>query len=100
MLSLDQKELGDIIGLSEASVSRMAHQSRWVEIAGKEGEMALLFIRMIRSLSALLGGRETEMQKWFNGFNSGLGGIPRELIKTIRGLLNVSEYLDAMRGKV
>jgi plasmid maintenance system antidote protein VapI len=100
LLGLSQKDLADVIGISEAGISRLVNRGKALSIGGKETELALQFIRVFRSLGALLGGRETEMRKWLDAPNSALQGVPRELIKTLPGLFHVTQYLDAMRGKV
>src|SRR2546428_584415 len=66
----------------------------------EEGELAILFIRMFRSLDALVGGDVDSARKWLHAENSHLAGVPARLIQTVTGLVDVVEYLDAMRGKV
>jgi len=100
LLGLTQKELADIIGMSEAGVSRLANRAKDLPADGKQVELALQLIRVFRSLGALLGGRETEMRQWMDAPNGALHGIPRDLIKTLPGLFHVTDYLDYMRGKV
>jgi uncharacterized protein (DUF2384 family) len=100
LLGFAQKELANIIGVSEAGISRLVNQGQTLASNAKETEIALQFIRVFRSLGALVGGHEREMQRWLDAPNRTLNGVPRELLKTITGLFHVSEYLDAMRGKV
>ena len=75
------------------------HQGHPLSPKDKEGEIALLFLRIFRSLDALFGGRETDMQKWFDSPNRYLNGIPRHHVKSLQGLFDVVTYLDAMRGQ-
>src|SRR5712664_2746079 len=56
LLAVSQKHLATVLGVSEASLSRLAKGLRQVEPNTKEGELALLFIRIFRSLDALVGG--------------------------------------------
>ena len=100
ILQLSQKDLGRIVGLSEASASRLFAGRRSVSLDTKEGELAVLFVRMFRSLDALFGGNEENARAWLHAENSHLAGVPAELIQTVTGLVNVIEYLDAMRGRV
>jgi len=100
LLDLSQKDLARIVGVSPASMSRLARGARPIQPESKEGECALLLIRIFRSLDALLGGREADVRTWFNAENRHLAGVPAERVKTITGLVNVAEYLDAMRGKL
>src|SRR5688500_6050913 len=48
-LGLRSRQLGEVLGLSEASVSR-AKSGRWITPDSKSGELALLFLRLFRSL--------------------------------------------------
>jgi hypothetical protein len=98
LLDLSQKDLARVIGVSPATVSRLAHRS--LDLSAKEGELAVLFIRMFRSLDALVGGDLVSARKWLHAENTHLAGVPARLIQTVTGLVDVVEYLDAMRGKV
>jgi predicted XRE-type DNA-binding protein len=98
-LELSQKELARILGLSEASVSRIMSGKLCVDVDRKEGELALLLVRLFRSLDALVG-EEKKARAWFHAHNRHLGGVPAERVRTIEGLVHVSEYLDAMRGQM
>lgn len=99
-LGLTQKEQAHILGLSAASLSRLARGAREVDVAGKEGELALLLVRLYRSLDPLNGGDEAKNREWLHAENHHLGGKPSELIRSIQGLVYVVEYLDAMRGRL
>jgi hypothetical protein len=98
-LGLRSRELAAIIGASEASVSRL-QRGRTIDPAGKEGELALLFLRMYRSLDALFGGEEAQARAWLHADNRHVGGVPAERVTTVQGLVDVVQYLDAMRGRV
>ena len=98
-LGLSQKDLAEILGVSAATLSRLQNE-RSIEPDSKEGELALLFLRLYRSLDALLGGDTHRCRKWIHAKNHHLAGTPAELIKTVTGLVYVTDYLDAMRGKV
>ena len=93
-----QGDLGKTIGVSDASVSRLFSEQRTIDPQSKEGELAIHFLRLYRSLDALLGGDEAA-RKWFHAPNRHLQGTPAELVKTVQGLFDVIQYLDAMRGK-
>ena len=98
-LDLQQKSLALILGVSSASLSRLS-QGRLIRPETKEGELAVLFVRLFRSLDALFGGDEDASRKWLHTRNAHLGGVPAELIRTVQGLVHAVEYLDAMRGKL
>jgi len=97
---LTQKELALVLGKSEPTISRLANRTFFIEPATKEGEIALVFLRAYRALDALFGGREDHVRQWIHAPNKALGGIPRDLIKSLQGLFFVVTYLDALRGKI
>jgi hypothetical protein len=99
LLELRQGELAAILGLSPASVSRLA-RGRAIAPASKEGELALLFLRVFRSLDTLVGGDAAKARAWLRADHRHLGRPPLERIKTIEGLVDVADLLDALRGKV
>src|SRR5687768_8807029 len=98
-LGLRSRELATVIGASEASVSRLK-SARVLDPGTKEGELALLFLRLFRSLDALMGGDEARARAWFKAENAHVGGVPAERIRTVEGLVDVVQYLDAMRGRL
>jgi hypothetical protein len=70
-----------------------------VDPASKEGEHALLLIRLFRALDSSVGN-QTTAQAWLASNNHGLGGVPRELIRKTEGLVHVVRYLDASRARL
>ena len=98
-LGLKNRDVAGILGASEASISRL-RGDRTVRPDSREGELAALFIRLFRSLDALVGGDELKARRWFHAANEHLGGVPAERVRSIEGLVDVVHYLDAMRGKL
>lgn len=98
LLDMKQAELASVLGLSTASVSRLATSNYTLDAKGKEYELAVLFVRMFRGLDALLGSNEEKARLWLRAHNSYLDGVPLQLIQSAEGLVHVIEYLDAMRG--
>ncbi|WP_420960258.1 antitoxin Xre/MbcA/ParS toxin-binding domain-containing protein [Brucella sp. IR073] len=96
-LDISGKELAVIIGLSEASLSRLKRGTDTL-LTGKPYELALLFVRLYRSLDAIMGGDDAAASAWLRAENTALGGKPLERIKTIDGLAHVLAYLDARRA--
>ena len=99
-LGLSNRALGKIVGLSEASVSRMGKGTYAPKRDDKAFELALIFIRLFRSLDAIAGGDEDVARTWVRSDNTALGGKPLELIQTVPGLVNTLAYLDARRALV
>ena len=98
-LGLTSRHLAAVIGVSEATVSRM-QSGRGINPASKEGELSLTVVRLYRSLDALVGGDDTKARAWMHAMNLHLNGIPAERIRTVEGLVDVVQYLDAMRGRL
>ena len=98
LLGLSNKVLARIVGVSEASVSRMGSGAFQLEPGEKPFELAVLFIRLYRSLDALVDGDETVARAWLRNPNTSLGDAPLALIQTIPGLVNTLAYLDARRA--
>jgi hypothetical protein len=96
-LDLTNAALAAALGVSGASVSRLG-ATREIRPDSPEGERALLFLRAFRSLDALLGGGAA--RTWFHAENKDLGGVPARLVRSVEGLVNVLQYLDALRGKL
>lgn len=98
-LGVRHRHLAAILGASEASVSRLQRE-RGIDPASKEGELALLFLRLYRALDALVGGDDGQARQWLHAPNDHLAGIPAERIRQVEGLVDVVQYLDALRGRL
>jgi transcriptional regulator with XRE-family HTH domain len=98
-LGLRQRDVAAVVGISEASMSRV-QRGRGIDPASKEGELALLFLRLYRSLDALVGGDDVQARAWLEAPNAHLGGVPAARISTVEGLVDVVQYLDAVRGRL
>ena len=98
LLGLSSRALARILGVSEASVSRLASGARTIDPASKEGELALLLVRVYRSLDALVGTDAAQRKAWLESPNQALNGRPVELLQRTDGLVHVVAYLDAMRA--
>ena len=97
-LGLRNRALAEVLGTSEASISRLS-SGRTIAPESKEGELSLLFLRLFRSLDALVGGDESQARAWLEAENDHLGGVPAERIRRVEGLVDVVHYLDALRGR-
>lgn len=99
LFDLTQAEVAQVLGTSVSSVSRTFAGSRPLDLASAEGRNALLFVRVFRSLDALLGGDSAKARIWLDSANDHLAGqAPKALLMTTQGLVHVADYLDAMRG--
>jgi transcriptional regulator with XRE-family HTH domain len=100
LLDITQSGLAQILGLSPSTVSRMANGSYALDAQKKEWELGALFVRLFRSLDALIGSNDASARSWLEAQNHGLGGRPIELIRTTEGLVRVVQYLDSARGRI
>jgi hypothetical protein len=78
----------------------MANGTYTLDDQKKEWELGALFVRLFRSLDAVIGSNDSAARAWLNGHNSGLTGRPIELIRSTEGLVRVVQYLDAARGRL
>ncbi|MCC2099286.1 MAG: DUF2384 domain-containing protein [Hyphomicrobiales bacterium] len=99
-LKLTARTLATIIGVSEATVSRMRRGGFALEPGTKPFELALLFVRLFRSLDAITGGDERVAAAWLANPNTALDATPAEKLQTVSGLVDVIAYLDARRALV
>lgn len=98
LLGLSGAALSRVIGVSEPTVSRVLRGERPLAPGSKEGELAALLVRVYRSLDALVGTDDGKRLAWMNSDNDALGGVPRELVQTVEGLVATLNYLDGMRA--
>ncbi len=97
-LGLTAKNLGQVLGVSEPTVSRMKQGAFVIKSETKPYELAVLLIRVFRSLDAILGGDEKVTRAWMGNPNTVLGAAPKACITSISGLMDVIAYLDARRA--
>ncbi|BDT70095.1 hypothetical protein os1_42870 [Comamonadaceae bacterium OS-1] len=92
--------LGKVIGLSEASISRIGTGERPLQPSTKEGELAALLVRAFAALDGMVDGDPQRRLAWLTSHNKALNGTPKELMQTVQGLVQVTSYLDSMRAKI
>ena len=97
-LELPNRVLAMVLGVSEATVSRMGAASYQLDPGSKPFELAVLFLRLFRSLYAIVGGDVAVARAWLRNSNTALGAAPIELIESVSGLVNVVAYLDHRRA--
>ncbi len=97
-LGLRQAEVGKVLGLHRTAVSRL-NRNGTLDPASKEGELALLLVRLGRSLFALTGGDEAWIRHFMQSPNTVTGGVPAEQVLSVQGLVDVLHFVDSLRGK-
>lgn len=98
-LKLTNRELAGVLGVAPATVSR-AGAGRPLPAEGKALELAALFVRLYRSLDAIVGGDDATAAAWLRAENTALGRRPVDAIATVGGLTDTLAYLDARRAVV
>ena len=99
-LGLKNRVLAGVIGLSEATISRMSKNDFALPRDSKSFELSAMFVRLFRGLDAIVGGDETVAKAWLVNPNTALGDAPVNLIQSITGLVNVVQYLDSRRARI
>lgn len=100
VLGVSNRQLARVIGVSEATVSRMGKGAYRLAPDDKPFELALLFVRLYRSLDAVVGGDRASARGWMTADNTALGAAPVARVQTVQGLVDVIAYLDARRAVV
>lgn len=99
-LELPNRVLARVLGVSEATVSRIGGGTYELSPGSKPYELAVLFLRLFRSLDGITGGDTIVSRTWLRNPHTVLGATPLSLIESVSGLVNVVAYLDARRALV
>ena len=94
-MGLSRGELGIVLGRDRSSISRAG-----IDPDSKPGELAKLMLRCFRSLAVMVDDNTAQIREWLATPNRHTGGVPREQLQTVDGLVTVCDYLDAIRAKV
>jgi hypothetical protein len=95
-LELGRADLARVLGKDRSTLAR----AKGIDPASKTGELALLLIRLYRSLSVLVGNDRIQLRHWFHTANRHTGGIPAQQVQRTEGLVEIVQYLDAMRAPI
>ncbi|MEO5813545.1 MAG: antitoxin Xre-like helix-turn-helix domain-containing protein [Rhodanobacter sp.] len=98
LLGLKDAELAQVIGVSAPTVSRCRHGEAEIDPERKTGELALLLVRLFRSLDPLVGSDTEKRKAWMHTKNHALGAVPATLIRNPEGLVGTLAYLDGIRA--
>lgn len=96
-LGLSRARLAEVLGVSAATATRLFRGEYRLDPRRKEWELALLLVRVFRSLDSIVGDEQTA-RRWMASDNRALSGRPMDLIGQTEGLVRVVHYLDASRG--
>lgn len=97
---LSTAKLGAVLGLSQATASRLTTGRSMLDPASKSFEAGQFLLRLFRSLDSLLGSDDAAARRWLQTHNIDLDARPLDLIDSFKGLLTVCDYVDAHRARV
>ncbi|MCM2311451.1 MAG: MbcA/ParS/Xre antitoxin family protein, partial [Steroidobacteraceae bacterium] len=93
-------KLGQVLGLSPATVSRLKGGKTLLDPASKSFEAGQFLLRLFRGLDALMGSDDLASRRWLETPNLDLDARPLDLIDSFKGLITVCDYVDAHRARV
>ena len=99
-LAIKNTALAKILGVSEPTISRMRQGKYRLERGQKAFELAVLLVRLYRSLDGIVAGDDRVAADWLKNKNTALDGVPLDLIQSVSGLTDVIAYIDARRAVV
>lgn len=97
---LTNEQLGAVLGISPATASRLKSGGFELDRSSKAFELGQYLVRLFRSLDALMGSDDEASMSWLRCANLDLDGRPIDLIRSIRGLGTVTNYVDDFRAQV
>lgn len=100
ILGLTQAALAGVLGVSPATITRMGQHDYELREGGKEWQLAALLVRLYRGLDAIMAADEGALRSWMNNQNNELLAVPAHHIRTVQGLVDTVEYVDAYRARV
>ena len=100
-LDIGTTAMGQIVGISQPTASRLLRGDYQLKESSKEWELSAHLVRLYRSLYSIVGGDDELARGWLRSANQAFAEQPPiSLIKRVDGLLSVCEYLDAYRARV
>ncbi|HCN71965.1 MAG TPA: hypothetical protein DIS96_09680 [Pusillimonas sp.] len=95
-LNLNHSELAAVLGLHRSAISRLK-QTLQLKPESKQGELALMLIRIHQALHALSDGNLPWMQHFMHSPNHLTGQVPAHQIQNIEGLIKVVLCVEALQ---
>lgn len=93
-------QLAQILGVSEATVSRWRRGEATLVDGSRPFRLAALFVRAFQSLDVIAGGEQAVLRAWIAAPNTALAARPMERMRTEQGLLDVTTYLESQRAPI
>lgn len=100
LMGLSKASLAKILGISPSSAGRLFSDQYQLHPDTKEWEIARLFVRLFRSLDAMMAGDEIALRSWLASPNQALAAKPNDLIMDVAGLVHTLDYVDSYRAQI
>lgn len=101
ILEVPQRTLAAIIGVSASTISRAANARAPLDPDSKAGELTRLWLRVFRSLDAIVGSNDVAARVWLTSPNAAFAGAkPLDRLGDAEGLVHVLHYLDSARARL
>ncbi len=97
---IPNERLGQILGISDSSVSRLRSGSYQLDPKSKAFELGQYLVRLFRGLDAMTGADDRSSAAWLAAKHPELEAPPLDLLTSITGLMRVCDYVDAQRARV
>lgn len=95
-LGLKNRELAAMLGMSEANASRLrSGRYELVRSKQKEWEFAVELVKLHRALLRMFSTPDHNLHTWLTSDNADLEGQPLAIMQTARGMIRVTDYLEA-----
>lgn len=98
-MGLKGSHLAQIIGTSPATISRMRSGAHFLKRKTKSYELALVLLRLHRSLMIVMREDVDAVKTWMTSYNDELADVPARKILTAHGLVNVLARIE-MRATI
>jgi uncharacterized protein (DUF2384 family) len=97
---IPNERLGQILGVSDSSVSRLRSGGYLLDPKSKAFELGQYLVRLFRSLDALTAAQDRSSIAWLNAPHPELEGVPLDMLTSITGLMRVCDFVDNARARV
>ena len=96
ILGMDESALADALGVFPTFIEKLKRGEIGLDPGSQAGEVAAVLLRLHMALHTLAGGDPEKMTPWVKSFNTGLDGIPVDLLGEEHGLGRVTAYVENM----
>ena len=97
--NLNNKELGQILGLSNATMSRLKKGEYSLEQNTSAWQLAVMVVRIFEGLDGYMGGHRENVRAWLNADNAAFNATPLAAMARIEGLSGVMAYVEFLSGR-